>query len=295
MREDVEIKTHDQTTLRGWFFPVEKTVAPVIVMSPGFSGIKDNFLDIFAERFQQAGFAVFLYDHRNWGASDGLPRHHTNQYEQTQDTHDVIHYVSNRSDVDSERIAIWGSSYSGGIAITAGAVDPRIKVVIAQVPFVSGKLTREGFPKALLAKIYNDRGETTSMAPTYIPIFPATAEEAENPNNGAVLGTKESWDHLQIVKERGHMRENKVTLQSFFHAIRAEPSAFITQLAPKPLFMVVALQDSLIDPQAQLKVFATAGEPKELLELDCGHLLVYRDNVFEKNIAAQIAFLKKHL
>jgi cephalosporin-C deacetylase-like acetyl esterase len=207
----------------------------------------------------------------------------------------VIHYVSNRSDVDSERIAIWGSSYSGGIAITAGAVDPRIKVVIAQVPFVSGRLTREGFPKALLAKIYNDRGETTSMEPTYIPIFPATAEEAENPNNGAVLGTKESWDHLQIVKERGHMRENKVTLQSFFHAIRAEPSAFITQLAPKPFFMVVALQDSLIDPQAQLKVFATAGEPKELLELDCGHFLVYRDNVFEKNIAAQIAFLKKHL
>lgn len=35
-REDIEIKTHDQTTLRGWFYPAGSK-APVIVMSPGVS------------------------------------------------------------------------------------------------------------------------------------------------------------------------------------------------------------------------------------------------------------------
>ncbi|KAF9775540.1 hypothetical protein IL306_006343 [Fusarium sp. DS 682] len=264
-------------------------------MSPGFSGTIEVFLATFAERFQKAGFAVLLYDHRNWGLSDGLPRHHTNQYEQTQDTHDVIHYVSGRPDIDPDRIAIWGSSYSGGIAVIVGAVDPRIKVVVTQVPFVSGRATREAMPNALLAKIYDDRGATSFSEPTYIPIFAETLEEARTPGNGAVMGTEEAWRHHQIVKEKGYVKENKVTVQSFFHAIRAEPSAFISQVSPKPLFMLVGLQDSVIDPQLQLETFAKAGEPKELVKMDCGHFHVYRDQVFEDNIAAQIAFLNKHL
>lgn len=34
MREDIEIKTHDQTTLRGWFYPAGAK-APALVMSAG--------------------------------------------------------------------------------------------------------------------------------------------------------------------------------------------------------------------------------------------------------------------
>ncbi|RSM00807.1 hypothetical protein CEP52_008923 [Fusarium oligoseptatum] len=286
MREDIQISTHDQTILRGWFYPTG-TKAPVVVMSPGFSGIKDNFLPNFAERFQRAGFAVLLYDHRNWGDSDGLPRHHTNHYEQTQDAHDVIYYVTTRPDVDPERIAIWGSSFSGGIALIVGAIDPRVKAVVAQVPFVSGRSTREALPKSVITQIYNDRGETSNLDPTYMRIFPDSLEEAQNPANGTVLGTEECWRHLQVVKEMGHEKENKVTVQSLFHAIRAEPSAFVSQISPKPLFMTVCLQDSVIDPKVQLEVFSRAGEPKELLELDCGHFNAYRDGFFEENIAAQ--------
>jgi uncharacterized protein len=80
-----------------------------------------------------------------------------------------------------------------------------------------------------------------------------------------------------------------------FRAIRSEPSAFVPQISPKPLFMVVALQDSILDPQLQLKVFDTAGEPKELLKLDSGHFGVYQGRYFEENVSAQIAFLKRYL
>lgn len=86
------------------------------------SETKLHFLDRFAKRFQKADFAALVFDHRYWGASDGLPRHHTSHYEQTQDTHDIIYYASRRPDVDHTRIALWGSSYSGGIAIMAGGL-----------------------------------------------------------------------------------------------------------------------------------------------------------------------------
>lgn len=205
---------------------------------------------------------MLLYDHRNWGDSDGLPRHHTNHYEQTQDAHDVIHYVATRPEVNPERISIWGSSFSGGIALIVGAVDPCVKVVVTQVPFVSGKSARDTLPKSILTQIYNDRSETSALDPTYIRIFPDSLEEAQNPANGTILGTEECWRHLQVVKEMGHEKENKVTVQSLFHAIRSEPSAFISQISPKPLFMTVCLQDSVIDPRVQLEVFAKAGEPR---------------------------------
>ncbi|KAI1385718.1 Alpha/Beta hydrolase protein [Hypoxylon trugodes] len=151
-------------------------------MSPGLSGIKRHFLDNFAEMFQQAGFAAVAHDHRNWGESDGLPRHHTNHNEQIQDTHDV----------DPSRIALWGSSFSGGIVLIAGAIDPRIKAVIGQVPFISGSHVRSRLPKELLPRIYADRGETTFLNPTYIPTFPESLEEARAQPGKAIMSTEES-------------------------------------------------------------------------------------------------------
>ena len=37
--------------------------------------------------------------------------------------------------IDPERLALWGSSFSGGEVLVVGAVDPRVKAVIANVPF----------------------------------------------------------------------------------------------------------------------------------------------------------------
>ncbi|GKZ24479.1 hypothetical protein AbraIFM66951_010703 [Aspergillus brasiliensis] len=294
MHHGVEIQTHDGTTLRGWFYPAG-TKAPVVIMSAGLSGIKEHFLPSYAERFQKAGYAVVLYDHRNWGESDGTPRHHSNHYEQTQDTHDVVYYTSTQLDIDPTRIALWGSSFSGGIALIAGALDPRIKVVLSQVPFMSGTTTRSRLPAAVLDKIFADRGATTASNPTYIPIYPETLEDAQKPANGALMGTEESFHHWNFSRTLEPNRENKITLQTLFHVMRSEPQNYIAHIAPKPLFMTVSLKDSLINPQIQLDAFQTAGEPKELLKLDCGHFEVYRDGYFETNVAAQIAFLDKYL
>ncbi|KAE8358946.1 Alpha/Beta hydrolase protein [Aspergillus caelatus] len=293
-REDIEIKTYDEVILRGWFYPREPK-APVIIMSSGMAGIKENFLDKFAERFQQAGFAVLFYDNRNWGASDGTPRNHTNHYEQIQDAHDVVTYASKRLDVDESRIIQWGSSFSGGAAIIAGAVDPRIKAVIAQVPFVSGRAVRERLPLETLEKVYADRGHSTALNPSYIPIYPESLEQAREQPKSALLGTEECGDYWQIIKNFKPEKKNAITLQTMFHTIRSEPSAFVDQISPKPFFMAIAGHDSLIDPSLQVNVFGKAQEPKELLKLDCGHFQVYQGEHFEVNVLAQIAFLKKHL
>lgn len=259
------------------------------------SGVKENSLDRFAKRFQAAGIAAVVFDHRNWGASDGTPRHHTNQYEQTQDTHDVISYVSTLPEIDRDRIALWGSSFSGGVAIIAGACDPRIRVVVCQVPFVSGKATAERVGQEFVSRLYADRSTTTTDDPTYIPVYPETLEEARAHPKDFMLGTEESYHHYASTKHQAPDKENKITLQTMFHALRAEPCAFISQISPKPLFMCIGIKDPLVDAELQEKTFAMAGEPKQLLKLECGHFDVYEGEWFEKNVSAQIHFLQQYL
>ncbi len=47
---------------------------PVIVMAHGFAGVRAMLLP-HATRFVEAGYAVFLFDYRNFGDSEGKPRH----------------------------------------------------------------------------------------------------------------------------------------------------------------------------------------------------------------------------
>src|ERR1700730_8877579 len=75
MRRDIEFNA-EGLTLRGWFYVPDgaKKSVPTIVMAHGFSCTKEMFLDKYAEVFVKDGFAVLVYDNRNFGDSDGQPR-----------------------------------------------------------------------------------------------------------------------------------------------------------------------------------------------------------------------------
>ena len=54
---------------------------PIVIMAHGFSAtINGMVADHFAEPFYDSGFAVLLYDHRNFGISDGEPRQEINKW-----------------------------------------------------------------------------------------------------------------------------------------------------------------------------------------------------------------------
>jgi pimeloyl-ACP methyl ester carboxylesterase len=90
-------------------------------------------LDHYAEVFCQAGLAVLLYDHRNFGISGGEPRQQINPWTQARGYRDAV-YLLTRSDVRADRIAAWGDSYSGMIALVVAALEPRLAAVAVQCP-----------------------------------------------------------------------------------------------------------------------------------------------------------------
>src|SRR5689334_6715708 len=109
-REDVEFDA-DGTTLRGWFFHSKEANVPrpVVVMAHGMSAVKEMHLENFAEVFASAGLHVLVYDHRNFGASDGQPRQEIDPVRQVRDFRHAITYATGRQDVDSTRVGIWGT------------------------------------------------------------------------------------------------------------------------------------------------------------------------------------------
>ena len=142
MRRDISFSTQDGLTLAGWLYLPDNTDArhPAIVMAHGFSAVKEQYLDKYGEAFAQAGFAVLIYDNRNFGASEGLPRQEVDPLLQIRDYRDAISFAMSLPAIDPQRIGVWGSSYSGGHVLQVGAFDRRVKCVVAQVPDISGSM-----------------------------------------------------------------------------------------------------------------------------------------------------------
>src|SRR5512144_3113194 len=140
MRKDIAFETEDGVTLRGWHYVPDRRrgKVPTIVMAHGFSAVKEMYLDRFADAFAAAGLASVVFDNRNCGASDGAPRQEIDPWQQVRDYRDAITYAETLGETDPEHIGIWGTSYSGGHVLVVGAVDRRVKCVVAQVPLLSG-------------------------------------------------------------------------------------------------------------------------------------------------------------
>src|SRR5215212_6729803 len=114
MRQDIEFQA-DGARLGGWLYTPDAGDGPfpTVVMAHGFSAVKEMYLDSFAEVFARAGLAALAYDNRNCGASGGEPRQEFDPWAQIRDYRDAITFARTRPEVDSDRIGVWGTSYTG--------------------------------------------------------------------------------------------------------------------------------------------------------------------------------------
>jgi pimeloyl-ACP methyl ester carboxylesterase len=110
-------------------------------MAHGFGGQRWMRLPAYAEHFAKMGMAVFIFDYRGFNDSEGKPRNYVNPKRHLQDWEAAIDYVKTLDTVDAKRMALWGTSFSGGHVIVEAAKHPEIKAVVSQVPFTDGMST----------------------------------------------------------------------------------------------------------------------------------------------------------
>lgn len=297
MRRDIELKTEDGVTLRGWFYPGKgaKGPAPTVVMAHGFSAVKEMYLDDFAEFFAEAGISSLVYDHRNCGDSDGTPRGHLDPRQQIDGYRDAITHAQAMDEVDPDRIGIWGSSYSGGHVLVVGAIDRRVKCVVSQVPLVGGlesarRLIRGDHWKAMRAGFEADRAARMRGEPG--ARIPVTAQEGEP----CALPTADTFEFFtEFTKSNSTKWGNEVTLQSVELFTEYEPGIYVPRISPTPLLLVAALEDHLTPYDMTAAAYEAALEPKKFLTLPCGHFQAYTGDMFKMSAPVQRDWFKAHL
>src|SRR3954471_12006806 len=247
MRHDVEFDA-EGVTLRAWLYLPDGATGPVpaIVMAHGFSAVKEMYLDTFAEAFAGAGMAALVFDHRNFGASDGEPRQEIDPWAQVRDYRHAITYVRTRQEVDGDRLGIWGTSYSGGHVLVVGAIDRRVKCVVSQVPLVSGyrnilRLVRADLIAGVRALFDQDReARFAGNPPAMIPVVSA------DPTAQSALPTADSYQWFtETGKTRAPAWKNEVTVRTVEMLMEYEPVTYIERVSPTPLLMVIAAGDHL--------------------------------------------------
>src|SRR4051812_20996298 len=125
--EDIRIPSHGEQ-LAAYLYRPESTQGdvPCVVMAHGFPATRDDGLPAYAKAFQDAGFAVVLFDYRHFGASTGEPRQLLDVNRQHDDYRAVIAWARQFDGIDPDRIVLWGSSFSGGHVLAVAAGDPRL-------------------------------------------------------------------------------------------------------------------------------------------------------------------------
>ncbi|KAJ5529902.1 hypothetical protein N7527_003295 [Penicillium freii] len=175
-----------------------------------------------------------------------------------------------------EDLMLQGTSFSGGNVIYAAAIDKRIKTAVVQCPAVSGETRSLAFQDRI-PELFADRARIAAGEPRdRVPCIAPDRENAKIGSAAALFPDLHAYDA--------------------FEGIDKCAQAIIHRIAPTPLLMVVLGNDVTVRTSSQLAAFRKAREPKELVFLDkAGHFDIYRGEYFERNIAAQIQFLKAHL
>ena len=300
MIKEVEFPS-EGAMLRGLLFlpESESRRRPVVIMAHGTSATVYMVADKYAEAFSRAGLAVLLYDHRNFGRSEGEPRQEINPWVQCRGYRDAVKFVERLDEVDPERIALWGDSYTGGEVIVVGAIEQRVKAIVAQTP-VFGAEPPEVEPSRANFDIIKETllgGDVGGSPETTVGPMPVVSfDQAGTPS---LLKPIQAFRWFIDYGGRAGTR----WINSVTRVVPATPVPYNPTLcAPfvrAHTLLMVAPDDEMV--HANYAVARQAYElipgPKQWYDIAGGHfgLLYYPGELFDEASRVQTEFLKKWL
>lgn len=292
-REEIEFDS-DGTRCAAWLYrPEGDGPHPGVVLAHGFGGTRKGRLWAFAERFQAAGMAALVFDYRHFGDSAGEPRQLVSISRQLDDWHAALRLLRSQPDLDPGRIALWGTSFSGGHVVEVAAADGGIAAVVSQAPFANGLVTLAAAgPKEsarlTVAGLLDGLAAVTGGAPLRIPIV-------NGPGKGGAMtqpGSREGY--LSLFEDQRDF-DNRVCARVMLTLATYAPD----RQAPKvdcPLLVCVLADDAvtLAAPALRMAERAPRGESIDYGR-GHGHFAIYTGDLFERAAADQTAFLARHL
>lgn len=119
-------------------------LAAISVCGP-FGAVKEQASGLYAQTLAERGFLTIAFDPSFTGESGGVPRYMASPDINTEDFQESIDYLSNRADVDPNKISIVGICGWGGMALNTAALDTRIKATVAVTMYDMARVNANGY------------------------------------------------------------------------------------------------------------------------------------------------------
>jgi hypothetical protein len=153
---------------------------------------------------------------------------------------------------------------------------------------------RDLWHSRIASSLFADRARIVAgEEPTRVACIATDLEAAKAETAPVSFPDLHAYRSFEGIHDCGGLCENWVTQQNQLHMLEFEAQSMIHRIAPTPLLMVVPGNDRTVLTLSQLIAFGKAREPKQLVYLEAaGHFDIYRGDFSERNIEAQIEFLK---
>lgn len=271
--------------------PAGATQPAVVLMGNGLATEWHFGTADFIAAFTKAGLATLNFDYRHFGLSSGKPRQLLDFRRQLEDWRAALHFLRSRDDIDTQRIALWGSSLGGGHALMLAADEPGLAAVVVQVPHLDTRAAMQATPwlqmvRTLGHAAYDGLRAACGLSPHTLPV-------AVEPGELGLLG-KPGWKqhYLRLVPKQTQWR-NAVPARSVFSIGNYNPIDTLAQIQA-PTLMVYGREDSQI-PAAAVEAAASRMPAATLWAYDGDHFGVYHGPSHAAVVAQELAFLRQHL
>jgi alpha/beta superfamily hydrolase len=263
---------------------------PGIVQGPGWLGLHDAKLyERYHRSFTEAGYAVLVFDYRGFGNSEGEPGLILPMW-QAEDIRNAITYMQTRTEVDPNRIGLFGSGGTGGaLPIYVAALDQRVKCVVSNYGFASGKdwlrsMRREYEWIALQQRLDNDRKKRVLEG----------KGEMVNPREDLMVVTPERVQ-TAVKKDVDSRIPERVPLRCAEAIIEFTPENYVAAISPRAILFISTEGDAVTPEEQTFRLYEKAGQPKKLIiQKATSHYQAY-DKYFDKVTPQIIDWYNRYL
>jgi uncharacterized protein len=281
----------------GWLWrPASSDPLPGLVMAHGLGGIRSAVLPLIAQRFAAAGIAALVFDYRHLGTSEGEPRGLIDIGKQRQDYRAAIAYVRQLPGIDPQRIAAWGTSFSGGHVLAVAADDPRLAAAVLQNPFVDGRavvaatLRSAGRARAAVLAWQGLRDEARRL----LGRTPHRIALAGPPGSLALMTTPDAVPGYASILPADPVGFEAVIPARLVLRLGSDRPALKASQVGCPLLVCVCDQDVLAPPRPAVRV-AQKAPRGELRRYPIGHFDLFGGQWLEEVVGDQLTFLRRTL
>ncbi|MBS5019769.1 MAG: alpha/beta hydrolase [Alistipes sp.] len=239
---------------------------PALIVGAPYGGVKEQGPCVYAGELAQQGFIVLTFDAPFMGESEGNPRHTSGPEMFSESFSAAVDWLGLQETVDRERIGAIGICGSGAFALSAAAMDTRIKAVATASLFDMAVASRLGMDEQTVRETKEQLSrqrwtDAENGEPEWIPSYPEAPTDTV-PEGLQGIG-REFYEFYGMARGFHPRARAGFTATSTLSFMNYRLLDYLREIAPRPILLIAG--EKAESRFMSDMVYERAAEPKEYI------------------------------